>query len=247
MLVYSISIIQRYILFITGLLFSTILPSSWRGIYLWYGTFVAIVISLYREQLTNRLLLTALSGLAHSAIHLIWPFLDDKRGYNPNVSAFPDVFFHSLMIIFVWINIRNKINNISLQIITYLCILGTLLNCVFTNFKTSNNNYYYLFLNNPYYLVFNLTTSFQAVSTAYWIAFSLHYGEWEKKSFVYGLFLCNLVIVSNWFWYNCDDIFELGIGLIKMSMKYRYIEGLFIVSTWIPLLFSNTCKISKIN
>ncbi len=247
MLVYSISIIQRYILFITGLLFSTILPSSWRGLYLWYGTFLAIVISLYKEKLTNRLLVTSLSGLAHSAIHLIWPFLDAKRGYNPNVSAFPDVFFHSLMIIFVWINIRNKIDNRSLQIITYLCILGTLLNCVFTNFKTSSNNYYQLFLNNPYYLVFNLTTSFQAVSTAYWIAFSLHYGEWEKKSFVYGLFLCNLVIVSNWFWYNCDDIFGLGIGLIKMSMKYRYIEGLFIVSTWIPLLFSNTRKISKLS
>lgn len=247
---FSISIIHRYLLFIGGLLFSTILPSYYRGLYLWYGTFLAILISGYRSQLTNRLLVTSLSGLAHSAIHLIWPFLDAKRGYNPNVSAFPDVFFHSLMMIFVWINIKNKIDNRTLQIITQLCIAGTLLNCVFTNFKTYNNfktnNYYYLFLNNPHYLVFNLTTSFQAVSTAYWIAFSLHYGEWHKRSFVYGLFLCNLVIVSNWFWYNCDDIFNLGIGLIKMSMKYRYIEGLFIVSTWVPLLFSNTRKY-KIN
>lgn len=68
--------------------------------------------------------------------------------------------------------------------------------------------------------------------------------EWNKKSFVYGLFICNLVILSNWFWYNCDDIFELGIDLVKMSMKYKYIEGLFIVSTWIPLLFNNKQKMS---
>ena len=242
MSVFSISIIHRYLLFIAGLLFSTILPSDYRGLYLWRGTFLAILISAFRGQLTNRLLVTSLSGLAHSAIHLIWPFLDAKIGYNPNVSALPDVFFHSLMMIFVWINIRNKMDNKPLQIITQLCIVGTLLNCVFTNFKFNTTNYYQLFLNNPQYLIFNLTTSFQAVSTAYWIAFSLHYGEWEKKSFIYGLFLCNLVIVSNWFWYNCDDIFDLGIGLIKMSMKYRYIEGLFIVSTWIPLLFSNTRK-----
>ena len=113
-----------------------------------------------------------------------------------------------------------------------------MLNCVFTNFENKNKkSYFYLFFNNPSYLIFNLTTSFQAVSTAYWIAFCLHYGEWNKKQFPYYLFLCNLVIVSNWFWYNCDDIFSLGIGLIKISMKYRYIEGLFIVSSWVPLLF----------
>lgn len=242
MVIFTISIIERYILFIIGLLFTTILPTYIRGLYLWGGSFIAIIISFYRKQLTNRLLIISLSGLAHSAIHLWYPFLDSNKGYNPDISALPDVFFHSLMITFVWINIKNKIENKNVKTITKFCIIGTLLNCIFTNFKSDSNNYYYLFLNNPYYLVFNLTTSFQAVSTAYWIAFSLHYGEWNKKSFIYGLFLCNLVIVSNWFWYNCDDIFNIGIGLIKMSMEYRYIEGLFIVSTWIPLIFSNTCK-----
>jgi hypothetical protein len=235
----SLSIINRYILFVCGLLFSTILPSSYRGIYLWYGTIFAIFISLLKRKLTFKLLIMAISGLGHSAVHLYWPFLDPKLGYVPNISALPDVLFHTLMIIFVWLNIRKKVSKY-INIFTIFCIFGSILNCIFTNFKNTNkNSYYYLFFNNPYYLIFNLTTCFQAVSTAYWIAFSLHYGEWYKSSFKYCLFMCNLVIVSNWFWYNCDDIFDLGIGLIKMSMKYRYIEGLFIISTWIPLLFNS--------
>ena len=233
----SISPIKRYFLFINGLLLSTILPPQYRGLYLWYGTFLCIIISIFKRQLTPGLLTIALGGLGHSAVHLHWPFLDAELGYVPTVSAFPDVFFHTVMLIYVWINIRKNVSNF-VNNITILSIFGSTLNCIFTNFKNVNNStYYLLFFNNPYYLVFNLTTSFQAVSTAYWIAFSLHYGEWHKINFKYYLFLCNLVIVSNWFWYNCDDIFDLGIGLIKMSMNFRYIEGLFIVSTWIPLIF----------
>lgn len=233
----SISIVNRYIIFICGLLLSTILPSSFRGNYLWYGTFLAIFICFSRNKLTLDLLVTAFGGIGHSAIHIYWPFLDSEKGYIPGVSAFPDVLFHSIMIIFVWMRIKNYVSK-KINLITIICIYGTLLNCIFTNFKnTDKNTYYDLFFYNPYYFIFNLTTSFQAISTAYWIAYTLHYGEWNKKSFQYCLFLCNLVIVSNWFWYNCDDIFELGIGLIEISMKYRYIEGLFIVSSWIPLLF----------
>ena len=232
------NIITRYILFITGLLVSTVIPESSRGLYLWYGTLIAIYISLLRKQLSNRLLIMSLGGLGHSAVHIRWPFLDAKNGYVPHISAFPDVLFHSFMLIFVWFNIRNKVPK-NVNLITIFCIVGSILNCIFTNFKTVNRNtYYYLFFNNPQYLLFNLTTSFQAVSTAYWIAFALHYNKWNRPSFKYCLLICNMVIVSNWFWYNCDDLFELGIGLIKMSMKYRYIEGLFIVATWIPLVFN---------
>lgn len=230
--------IIRYSLFIIGLLVSTIIPELSRGLYLWYGTLVAMYISLLRNQLSSRLFIMALGGLAHSAIHISWPFLDANHGYVPGISAFPDVLFHSFMLIFVWFNIKDNVSK-RLNLITIFCIFGSILNCVFTNFKTVNRSTYnYLFFNNPKYLLFNLTTSFQAVSTAYWIAFALHYNKWHKQSFKYFLLLCNLVIVSNWFWYNCDDIFQLGIGLIKMSMKYRYIEGLFIVSTWIPLVFN---------
>jgi len=234
MITITISILERYFLFIGFLLFNTILPYSIRGIYLWSGTILAIIITLLKNKLTLRLLIISIGGLFHSAIHIYYPFLDYEKGYVADITAFPDVFFHSLMLIFIWLNIHNKISK-KLQIITFFCILGSLVNCFFTNITNTNKKTYY-------YLFFNLTTSFQAISTAYWIAFCLHYGEWNKKSFVYGLFICNLVILSNWFWYNCDDIFELGIDLVKMSMKYKYIEGLFIVSTWIPLLFNNKQK-----
>lgn len=232
------NVYSRYGLFVTGLLVNTFITESFRGLYLWYGTLIAIYISLLKRQLTNRLLVMSLGGLGHSFVHIHWPFLDAKNGYVPGISAFPDVLFHSFMLIFVWFNIRNRVSK-GVNLVTIFCIFGSILNCIFTNFKTINRSTYrHLFFNNPRYLLFNLTTSFQAVSTAYWIAFALHYNKWHKQSFKYCLLLCNIVIVSNWFWYNCDDVFELGIGLIKMSMKYRYIEGLFIISTWIPLVFN---------
>lgn len=237
-----LSIFNRYSLFITGLLICTIIPEYLRGLYLWLGTIIAITISLVLDRLTFKLLIMSLAGgLGHSFIHMRWPFLDVENGYVQDISTFPDVFFHSLMLIFVWFNIRNKVSRI-IQLITIFCIFGSILNCIFANYNLTKSSYHYLIFNNPYYLVFNLTTSFQAVSTAYWIAFALHYGEWSKRSFTFCLFLCNLVIVSNWFWYNCDDIFDLKIGLIKMSMKYRYIEGLFIISIWVPLLFNKTYR-----
>jgi hypothetical protein len=232
-----ISEIYRYLFFIGHLLANTIIPSSFRGAYLWAGTIFSLSFCMIENRLSGGLFFTALGGLGHSVVHILWPFLDEKLGYVPSVSALPDVMFHSAMIIFVWYKMRRYISR-ELNIITKLCIFGSILNCIFTNFGApEKKSYYHLFLSNPYYLIFNLTTSFQAVSTAYWIAFCLHYGEWNKKQFPYYLFLCNLVIVSNWFWYNCDDIFSLGIGLIKISMKYRYIEGLFIMSSWVPLLF----------
>jgi len=227
----------RYIFFISGLLLNTFIPSSLRDFYLLYTTILALSVCLFNNKLTKGLIITTIGGLGHSLVHKIWPFLDENLGYVPHITALPDVLFHTIMIIFIWFKMRNFIS-LKLNIITILCILGSILNCIFTNFDNKHKkSYFYLFFNNPYYLIFNLTTSFQAISTAYWIAFCLHYEEWNNKMFPYYLLLCNTVIVSNWFWYNCDDIFELGIDLIKMSMKYRYIEGLFIVSTWVPLFF----------
>ena len=156
----SISPIKRYFLFINGLLLSTIIPSQYRGLYLWCGTFLSIIISIIKRQLTSGLLTISLAGLGHSTVHLYWPFLDAKLGYVPNISAFPDVLFHTIMLIYVWINIRKKVPNF-VQTITILSIFGSTLNCIFTNFKNVNNStYYYLFFNNPYYLVFNLKTNF---------------------------------------------------------------------------------------
>ena len=111
----------RYSLFIIGLLVSTVIPELSRGLYLWYGTLVAMYISLLRNQLSSRLFIMSLGGLVHSAIHISWPFLDANHGYVPGISAFPDVLFHSFMLIFVWFNIKDNVSK-RINLITIFCI-----------------------------------------------------------------------------------------------------------------------------
>ena len=146
--------IYRYLFFISCLLLNTLIPSSFRGPYLWTGTIFSLLICIFNERLSGGLFFTALGGLGHSIVHILWPFLDENLGYVPNVSALPDVMFHSAMIIFIWYKIKNYVSK-RINIITAFCIAGSLLNCILTNFGNSEKkSYYYLFFTNPYYLIF---------------------------------------------------------------------------------------------
>ena len=236
---------QRYAFFICGLFTLTILPSIIRPYYLWLGTIGSIFYSIYKNELTPHICLISLSGIMHSFCHVIYPFLDEVQGFNPEISAFPDVFFHTIMLWFMWYSMKSQLVP-SVNYITIFCVAGGVLNCILTRFKTTQtDSYANLLLSDGWYALFVITTVFQAISTAYWIACCLHYKEWNDILFSYGLLGCLTVIVSNWAWYQMDDIFDLGIGLVRMSMKYRYIEGLFIICTWVPLVFSK--KLSKEN
>ena len=233
----------RYKFFVGCLIMLTIIPYELRGYFLWYNTILFSIYSTYNGTMSKHLFFTVLSGLIHSKIHVTFPFLDDVQGFNPNVSALPDVLFHTFMLIFTFLSIKQYLKPVIFKS-TLFCIMGAVLNCVFTGFKiqglntqVSTETYSELLLNNTVYSIFVITTVFQALSTAYWIAFVIHYGEWKQEQFSYGLLMCITVIVSNWFWYHMDDIFSLNIGLVKLSMKFRYIEALFIVCTWFPLLF----------
>ena len=248
----TISVINRYIFFLTGLLITTTIPSTLRGVYLWGGTINACVICYLNKQLTFHLFLIAIGGLLHSSCHLYWPFLVETiNGFDESVSAFPDVFFHTTMLIFIWTSIRKTLSN-SVNNITIFFITGSIINCMFTNYNSSNNSFFCKFkepidesnalVKNDYknqfqYLLFNITSVFQAISTAYWIASVIHYKQWHLIEYKDGLSRCVYIIVVNWFFYELDHFLNLELGLIYISMKYRYIEGLFIVSTWIPLLF----------
>lgn len=228
----SIPTIQRYMLFICGLGITTLVPHSLRGIYLWGGTINALLICYYKQKLTPQLSLITLGGILHSVCHLQWPFLVETRsGFDPSVSSFYDVLFHTVMLIFIWLSMKKYIS-IYVNGVTKFCICGSVLNCLLTDYKSSDKN-------DPIYLLFNCTSVFQAISTAYWIASILHYKQWHTDEYIYGLIVCIVTIVSNWYIYECDHLADLGLELIHMSMKYRYIEGLFIVSTWIPLLYTN--------
>ena len=72
----------------------------------------------------------------------------------------------------------------------------------------------------------------------YSIAGCIHYGKWGKRSYAPCLALTTTIIVGNWGVYQYDHWAQLKLGLVAMSMHYRYIEGLFIVCAWIPLACS---------
>ena len=228
----TISVPTRYIFFLGGLLITTLIPHNLRGVYLWGGTLNACIMCYLNNQLSLHLLLVSIGGLLHSSCHSYWPFLVETiNGFDQSVSAFPDVFFHTIMLIFIWISIRKTLSK-NVDIITMFSIGGSVINCMLTNYKSSIN-----YKNEAQYLLFNITSVFQAISTAYWIASILHYKQWHLDEYKQGLFVCVYIIVINWFLYECEHFLNLEFGLIFISMKYRYIEGLFIVSTWIPLLF----------
>lgn len=223
----EIDAFQRYLCFGAGLMLCSVIPHGYRLTYLYAVTAVLWIQSLMRGNCTFHLTLTTMGGLGHSAVHNYWPFLNETiEGFDARYSAFPDVFFHMTMLVFVWVSMKAFLHP-TVNKWTLFCIVGAIVNCCLTNYKS---------MAGVHYLLFNSTSVFQAVSTAFWIAAVMHYGEWDKKSYAKCLGLVNFVIVSNWGFYECDHWGHLGLGLVGLSMKYRYIEGLFIVCTWVPLV-----------
>lgn len=224
----EISPVGRYAFWAASLTILTFIPNEFRLPYLWLGTLVLWMYALFTGNMTYHLTLTALGGLGHSGVHNIWPFLNDTpEGFDDDVSAFPDVFFHMTMLVFVWVTQRAFLSP-TVDKVTIFCILGATINCCLTNYKEGMG---------LHYVIFNLTSVFQAISTAFWVAAVLHYGEWDKKSYGKWLAGTNVYFIVNWALYNMDH-FEVwpSLKLMQLSMRYKYIEGLFIVCTWIPLL-----------
>lgn len=225
----EISPVGRYLFWFVTLTALTFMDNEYRLPYLWSGTIVLWLYSFFTGNMTFHLTLIAVGGLGHSLVHNIWPFLNDSpEGFDGSVSVFPDVFFHMTMLVFVWVTQRAFLSP-TVDRATIFCIIGAIFNCCLTNYKEGLG---------LHYVLFNLTSVFQAVSTAFWVAAVLHYGEWDKKSYGKWLFSCNIYFIINWALYNMDhfDVWP-SLKLMQLSMRFRYIEGLFIVCTWVPLIF----------
>ena len=223
----NISVIQRYTCFCLALGICGLIQHDYRLIYLYVITVMLWLFAIFRGTCTFHLSLFTMGGLGHSAVHNYWPFLNETtQGFDTRYSAFPDVLFHMTMLVFVWVSMKVFLRPI-VQKFTIFAIIGSIINCALTNY-TSVDSMHYVF--------FNSTSVFQAISTAYWIATSIHYGEWDKCSYAKSLFYVNFIILSNWGFYEYDHWGNLGLGLVGLSMKYKYIEGLFMCSTWIPLV-----------
>ena len=231
-----ISALERYLFFFMSLVLCGIIPSSFRSTYLYGVTALLWSSSLIRGTCDLQLSLITASGLAHSAVHICWPFLNETvEGFDYQYSALPDVFFHATMLAFVWAITKSSVCPY-VHIWTTRCIFGAMLNCLFTVYQGTGG---YL------YIIFNITSIFQAISTAFWIAASIHYGEWGKDVYKLCLGLVNAVIVTNWAFYELDHWGGLQLGLVGFSMKYRYIEALFICCTWVPLLLCQPLNLNQ--
>ena len=193
--------------------------------YLYGTTLVLWVRSMLRATSCPHLTVTASGALLHSIVHNIWPFLDTTTGgFNIHVSSLPDVLTYLAMFLFVWYTTNRDTLHPAARICTLGYIAGSVVNCRYPD-------QYGL-----HYLLFNLTSVFQAVSTAHWVSMCRHYDRWHRPSYSRWLLFSNVYFVLNWAVYNYDHFFlEPGIGAIAFSMRYRYIEGLFIACTWIPL------------
>ena len=219
----------RYGSFVTGLAVLALVPAEHRSWYLYGTTCTLWAMSFVSGHMTVHLTLITAMGIGHSIVHRMYPFLAETvEGFDDSYPALPDVAFHAQMLLFMWLSTRRYISP-TMNRYTAVCIVGSFLNCLVSGYKDRAD---------AQYIVFNISSVFQAISTACWIAGCIHYGKWGKRYYAPCLALTTTIIVGNWGVYQYDHWAQLKLGLVAMSMHYRYIEGLFIVCAWIPLACS---------
>ena len=219
-----IDVKSRYALYFMSLIGLILMPSDWSKVaYLHFGSI--LLGSFFAKD--NGMRFFVLLGMMHSAIHHIWPFLD-TNGYNYLEQEFYDVFCHLMMIYFCFNLIRENYQEYPekhkkwIHYLTYFYIFGSILNCisVFTVDDVPGS---------VSFNFFTYTTFFQAVSTGYWIGTMLWYNDLKNPRFFYHWCAWVFLMCCNWLIYKCNE-FMMG-----LSMTYRYVEGVFIVCTWVAV------------
>lgn len=209
--------LSSYTTYVVGFIILLILPTEASRLY--YLHLVSILVGfLSNSEMKFNILL----GMFHSAIHNLWPFLKNT-GYDKTETSVFDVFCHAIMMLLCYhhinyvgghITFRNKFHSVS-----KIFIIGALINCVVSYFITSSNNEYI-------HIIFEYTTIFQAISTGYWVATMLWYHNLEHIEF-YGHWKFWISIMTiNWF------VYKFIPSLVGISMKYKYVEAVFIICTW---------------
>ena len=217
---------SRYALYVMALIGLILMPTDWLKVaYLHVGS---IVLSFFTN---DRIRFYILLGMFHSAIHHIWPFLD-RNGYNYLEEEFYDVFCHLMMIFFCFQLIRENYKKYPrkhkklINYLTYFFLFGSVLNCISV----------FVMDDVPGSIRFNFftyTTFFQAVSTGYWIGTMLWFHDLENPRFFYHWITWIFIMCCNWLIYKLNE-FMMG-----LSMTYRYVEGVFMVCTWVTAICSN--------
>ena len=217
--------ISRYSLYFTFLLGLIMMPTDWLKVfYLHTGSIIATFF------VNDRLRFYILVGMMHSAIHHLWPFLD-TNGYNHLEQEFYDVFCHFMMIYYCHGLIQENYKKYPLKYrklidkLTYFFLFGALVNCVSVWIMDDvPGSWRFNF--------FTYSTIFQAVSTGYWIGTMLWYNNLKDQQFFHHWYSWVILMSVNWL------VYKLNENMMGLSMTYRYVEGVFMVCTWVAAISS---------
>nr|AEX63236.1 hypothetical protein mv_R1034 [Moumouvirus Monve] len=209
--------LSNYATYIAGFIVLLILPTETSRLF--YLHMVSILIGLFASYPMKFNILLA---MFHSAIHNLWPFLKNT-GYDKEETSVHDVSCHAIMMVLCYHHINNVGGHIifeyNFHLATTIFIIGALINCIVSYHVTSSDNEYI-------HIAFEYTTIFQAISTGYWVATMLWYHNLEHVEF-YGHWIFWICIMTiNWF------VYKFIPSLVGISMRYKYVEAVFILCTW---------------
>ncbi|QKF93573.1 hypothetical protein QKU48_gp0115 [Fadolivirus algeromassiliense] len=216
--------LSSYLTFIGGLLILLILPSDFSRLSYLHG--ISTIAWFFAD---DKLRMYILFGMLHSAIHNLWPFLT-PQGFDPSYESIYDIVCHFCMMFACYQLIKSntlaysEVQKKIFNILSIIFLIGSFVNCY---------NSYYMDMDEHSFNteLFVITSIFQAISTGYWISTILWYNHLNNNRFFFHWVLCICVFCINWGIYKYSEHF------IGISMEYRYVEAVFMVCTWIPLLF----------
>jgi len=182
---------------------------------------VSAYLFVTRRQRSTELLFGVV-GVVHSFIHLLFPFLHDD-GYDFVPSPTPDVMCHALMLAFViWLRWQRPVPR-SFVIISVFLMVGSVFNVALSRYHDAENDFW-----------FRMSSSFQAVSTAWWLAQGLAWPVTDLRVWMRHAAVVSSVILVVWASYL------ISWDILAVSTRHRFIEGIFIIAPWYPLMLDVT-------
>ncbi|AKI79802.1 hypothetical protein QJ850_gp897 [Acanthamoeba polyphaga mimivirus] len=215
----------QYICYVLGFLGLLLLQLESSRL-LWLHSISTIIGLIANYEMKFYILL----AMFHSAIHNLWPFLKNT-GYDDTEKSVYDVICHTIMVTICYHRIyyteNAVINNyITFHLFSIIFIVGALINCAVSHIAIGSNNRYL-------HSLFEYTTIFQALSTGYWVATMLWYHHLDDNDFYNHWIIWISLMTINWF------IYKFYPDLVGISMRYKYVEAVFIVCTWHSGLISS--------
>ena len=209
-------IVINYLLYVLCLGILLVLPTGWFR--LGYIHTISLIVGLFCQ---DKVRFYILLGMFHSAIHNLWPFLNEM-GYDNFETSFYDVLCHLAMMLISYELILKESPyryNKTFNVLTIIFLFGSVLNCIASVLIRYYDNY-------QAHQFFEYTTIFQAISTGYWISTNLWYGFYSHEKFLKHWLGWIVIMSMNWFLYRNYE------NLLGLSMQYKYVESVFVICTW---------------